>query len=70
MSYSSEELRIAEARTKQVIGLSQSICDDVGYRSDKMKEIVLMIVSEQISSIDEKSILRQINIDRCSMRKQ
>lgn len=69
MSYSSEELRIAEARTKQVIGLTDSICEDIGCRSDKMREIILMIVSEQISSIDEKSILRQINTDRNSMRK-
>lgn len=68
MSYAKQEIDIATARTLQVMNIADSICERNGYRGDAWKIAVSAIVSEQISRIDDATVLRQQSIELYKMR--
>lgn len=63
MSYSSDELLIAHERTHQVINLALDIVKERGMCIESWDQVVLL-VAQQLSGIDERSILRQQSIER------
>lgn len=67
MSYSSDELFIARERANQVINLALDIIDERRMSIESFDQVVL-VVSHQISLIDERSILRHQSSERLRMQ--
>jgi hypothetical protein len=67
MSYSSDELFIARERTHQVINLALDIVEARGMHIDSLSQVVL-VVSQQLSGIDDDSVLRHQSIERNRMQ--
>lgn len=63
MSYSSDELFIARERTHQVINLAIDIVESRGMNIESLPHVVL-VVSQQLSGIDDDSVLRHQSTER------
>lgn len=69
MSYSEVELRIAKERSSQVLKIAHELYVRSSRNGDAWMATITALVSEQVASIDDKSVMRQQNIDLHSIRK-